>query len=251
MKQLNQLLQQKFEELKSTNPRFSLRALATKAEISPGHLSEVLSGKRPISRSHLEKLIRPLRFSDTDIQFAYERLKVAEELQKVANEPERILTNEDFAQIAHQDYFNALAAMDLSSSQLNAEYISKKIGLPVEQTKNILQVLTSLGVIKEDTKGSLYKTLRSISTQKDIPNFDIQAFHDNSLEQTQKTFRDIPVEQRDMIHVSMAVNPEHIPFAKKELEKCCKKVYAKLSQGEKTAVYRLGIQLLPVNHTNH
>ncbi|MEK2646310.1 TIGR02147 family protein [Bdellovibrio sp. BCCA] len=247
MKTLNQFLSTKFEAIKVSNPRFSLRALAQKSTISPGHLSEILTGKRSLSKKNLEKLIVALRLTPGDVEVAYKFYDSEKDRKKATQSIERVLSRNEFSEISSAEYFHTLAATDLSVDGLDVMTIAEKTGLSFEQTEMIVSKFLKLGILQSNSDGLLSKTLRSLSTESDIPNFDIQRFHQESLDKTKDIFPKVPLNKREMVYMSMAINPRNLPMAKKEIEKCWKKVYTKLTQGERTEIYTLGIQLVPVH----
>lgn len=245
MKTLNHFLLNKFNDIKSNNPRFSLRALALRAEISPGHLSEVFTGKRPITDKHFDKLTQALRLTTPDLEAAHRLFSLEKARKKATHNIEKVLDNGEFSEISSIQYFLVLAAMDLSIANLDLATISHKTGLNPEHTAEILNKLVKVGILTQTDDGIYMKTVMSLSTESDIPNFDIQRFHQEALDKTKETFTKVPVQDREMIHMTMSIDPSKLPLAKKEIEKCWKKVYTKLSQGNRSKVYTFGIQLVP------
>lgn len=246
MKTLSQHLHSKFKSARAANPRFSLRSLALKASLSPGHVSEIFSGKRPISKINLEKLAVALRLTPAEVQEAEKYFESDKARKKSTQSMDKVLNSTEFSEISSTEYFHTLAALDISFDSIDANNVAAKTGLSVAQTETILAKFMKLGILHSHENGHVQKSLLSISTESDIPNFDIQRFHTESLEKTKETFAKVPVDRREMVSVSMAINPQNIPLAKKEIEKCWKKVYTKLTQGERTEVYTLGIQLVPI-----
>ncbi len=245
MKTLNQFLLAKFDTIKASNPRFSLRALAQKADISPGHLSEILTGKRGVTGKNLEKLSAALRLTPDDVATAQRFLDSEKDRKKATQSIEKVLTQQEFAEISGIEYFLVLAAMDLSIDNLDVSAIARKTGLSEEQAEAVINKFLKLGILENRDNGSFNKSLRSLCTESDIPNFDVQRFHKDTLDKTKEIFPEVPTAKREMVYMTMAINPKNIPAAKKEIEKCWKKVYTKLSQGPRTEIYTLGIQLVP------
>ncbi|WP_374029926.1 DUF4423 domain-containing protein [Bdellovibrio bacteriovorus] len=247
MKTLNQFLLSKFNAIKVTNPRFSLRALAQKSNISPGHLSEILTGKRGLTAKNLEKLITALRLAPDDVTMAYRYFDSEKARKKATQSIEKVLTKNEFAEISGTEFFLVLAAMDLSIDNLDIASVARKTGLSEEHIGNVINKFVKMGILEKNDDGALNKSLRSLSTESEIPNFDIQRFHKDALDRTKSVFAEVATNKREMVYMTMAINPKNLPQAKKEIEKCWKKVYTKLSQGERTEIYSLGIQLVPAH----
>lgn len=245
MKTLNHFLLNKFYDIKNHNARFSLRALALRAEMSPGHLSEVFTGKRPITDKHFDKLTQALRLTTPDIEMAQHLFSLEKARKKATHDIEKVLDKNEFSEISNIQYFLVLAAMDLSIANLDLPTIADKTGLTLTNTAEILSKLEAAGFLTKTDDGIFSKNLMSVSTETDVPNFDIQRFHEEALEKTKETFTKVPVQNREMIHMTMSIDPSKLPLAKKEIEKCWKKVYTKLAQGNRSEVYTFGIQLVP------
>jgi transcriptional regulator with XRE-family HTH domain len=60
---IQKVLLQKFEELKQRNKLFSLRAFAIRLNISSSALSEILNGKRRVSREKAENIAIALKLT--------------------------------------------------------------------------------------------------------------------------------------------------------------------------------------------
>ena len=56
-----QLLHAELSRRKSMNPRYSLRAFATRLRVDPGALSRILSGKQAISQQILVRMVQGLK----------------------------------------------------------------------------------------------------------------------------------------------------------------------------------------------
>ncbi|WP_374001487.1 TIGR02147 family protein [Bdellovibrio bacteriovorus] len=245
MKTLNKFFHKKFEERRAANPRFSLRALAQRVDISPGHLSEIFNNKRPVSSANFEKLIAGLRLSQEDHDAAIQLFESEKNRKKATYSIERVLTKTEFSEVSGVDFFLVLAAMDLHADLTDIESISNQTGVSPQKTVLVMDKLEQLGLVERQSDESYIKAVRSLSSESDIPNFDVQKFHLEAMQRSSDIFHKVPTEKRDMVYVTMAVNPKNLNQAKKELEKCWKKVYSKLSQGECTEIYTLGMQLLP------
>ncbi|AFY00908.1 TIGR02147 family protein [Bdellovibrio bacteriovorus] len=245
MKTLNKFFHVKFEERRAANPRFSLRALAQRVEISPGHLSEIFNNKRPVSSANFNKLVNGLRLSEEDVQKAQSLFDSERKRKKATHSIERVLSKSEFSEVSSVDFFLVLAAMDLHTEEWDVELISAETGVPAERTQVVMNKLLQLGLVEKNSATTYVKTVRSLASENDIPNFDVQKLHKEAMKRSTEIFPQIPTEKREMVYLTMAVNPKNLDRAKKELEKAWKKVYGKLTQGECTEIYTLGMQLLP------
>lgn len=72
----SEFLKSEFTKRKTKNPNFSVRAFARWLELSPAQVSQVMSGKRPLTLKALEKINKKLDISPFEKQ-------TLENLQKI------------------------------------------------------------------------------------------------------------------------------------------------------------------------
>lgn len=140
--ELNSFLKLKFEELKNTNPRFSLRGLAQRLDMSPGHLSEIFNAKRPLSKKVLEKLIKGLHLSENENAHA-----LALYADQTKYSLTRSVTEIQTPPVGNIDFYLVLAALDLPGT--DKESLAQKTGMSLEETEQALASLHKLGLLEE------------------------------------------------------------------------------------------------------
>lgn len=59
-------LKEQLEKLRQKNERLSLRAMSRKVQMSPGNLSELMSGKRRLSATQAKKIAEGLSLSESE-----------------------------------------------------------------------------------------------------------------------------------------------------------------------------------------
>ncbi|WP_295901763.1 DUF4423 domain-containing protein [uncultured Bdellovibrio sp.] len=239
--ELNSFLKSKFEELKNTNPRFSLRGLAQRLDMSPGHLSEIFNAKRPLSKKVLEKLVKGLHLSENENAHV-----LALYSDQIKYSLTRSATEIETPPVGNIDFYLVLAALDLPGAGTDKESLAQKTGMSLEETEQALASLQKLGLL-EERDGRWVK--RRNGTGNGETSHNIQKFYLDGLERIKRICAEVSPQDREIVYITMAVNPEKLPMAKKELEKCWRKVYQKFSEGECSEVYTLGIQLLPGKKT--
>ena len=63
---MNDVIQLKFDEIKNRSAQFTLRAFADRLGVSPGALSEILAGKRAVTKKTAERIANRLALSPSD-----------------------------------------------------------------------------------------------------------------------------------------------------------------------------------------
>ncbi|MNL56226.1 hypothetical protein D3C87_1797040 [compost metagenome] len=66
------------------------------------------------------------------------------------------------------------------------------------------------------------------------------------MEKSIEALQKVPVEYRDISHITMAISPQNLPRAKEEIRKFRKKMAQLLEEGDASEVYLMGVQLVPL-----
>lgn len=249
---VHQWLSAELAQRKASNPRYSLRLLAKRLGISPGRLSEYISGKRPITSEQADKIADRLGLN---LQRRTEFLTLANrriEKQFDTAEPTshsdakfRQLSADAFNVVADWYHFAILSLMDLDDFEMNAAWIGARLGIPKSTAQGALKRLKNLGLI-EKVSGIWQKRESQHMTTHDVPSAALKISHRQTLQQAIEALDEVPIELRDITSITMAVNPKTIPEVKRLIKSFRRKVASVMEASEKTEVYNLNIQLVPV-----
>ena len=86
-----------FNERKEKNPRYSLRAFARSLGVSSGQLSEILSGKRPLSHKLARRISIALTLTDDESQKLLQLVSQQSQFLEAAGSNSRQLSEEEIA----------------------------------------------------------------------------------------------------------------------------------------------------------
>ncbi|WP_413585221.1 DUF4423 domain-containing protein [Bdellovibrio sp. HCB274] len=231
----------KLEDMQKKNARFSMRALAQKAGISPGRLNEIFHERRPLSNHYSEKIAYGLSLSQEDqatlsgfISVRAKRLS----FQKVLEEQElRVITTwEPYA------ILNLMKTDDFDSS---TEWIAKRLALSNEKVAECLELLQSLQIIKMKN-GRWQRLPQQFTTTTDIPRAAIVQGHCAVLGKAQNALLTVPPAKRNFTNITIPTNVEKIEEAKQLITQFRHKIAMLLEDGPKTQVYNLSVQLYPL-----
>ncbi|WP_413575736.1 DUF4423 domain-containing protein [Bdellovibrio sp. HCB290] len=227
--------------MQKKNARFSMRALAQKAGISPGRLNEIFHERRPLSNHYSEKIAYGLSLSQEDqatlagfISVRAKRLN----FQKVLEEQElRVITTwEPYA------ILNLMKTDDFDSSP---EWIAKRLALSVENVEECLELLQSLQIIKMKN-GRWQRLPQQFTTTTDIPSSALREGQCAVLRKAQDSLQRVPLSKRNFTTITIPTNVEKIEEAKQLITHFRHKIALLLEDGPKTQVYNLSIQLYPL-----
>lgn len=239
---MTELLKAELLRRKRDNKSYSLRAFAEYLQIPPGRLSEILAGKRPISKKMKIKLAERLGF--TAINDFLENS--APSFTFSQRDDYHFLTDDTFSVLADWYHFAILSLADTKDFKGDPKWIAKRLNISIFQAKDSLEKLKKLGLI--EIKGTrFHKTNKNISTTTDLESQALRISHRQSIEQALLALNEVPLEFRDITSITMAIDLKRLPLAKKVIKEFRLKMSDLLEKGDQSEVYNLNIQLLPVS----
>ena len=241
-KELRQLLQSELSHRRNRNSLYSLRAFARDLGIGVGSISEVMSGKRELSKKNIMKVLQNLNL--TSEQKA-ELLKTGEKSVKPIQDEHQLLLEDQFKLIADWYYLAILNLAKLKVNKANPDWISKRLGIEPYMAIEALERLQRLGLLKIE-KSKLYRTSQPLTTSRDLPSTAIRKHHSQNLLLAEKAIHNVPIDLRELGSVTMAVNVKKLTKVKELLLKTRKKVADLLEDDNATEIYTLSFQLFPL-----
>lgn len=239
-------LTQQLELKKSKNPSYSLRAYAQWLDVSPAHLSQVISGIRPMTNKISLKIVEKFNFSPAEKMEFFESVHYSLIEEHVKKDDEFFMIQEDeFKLIADWQHFAILSCFDLKGSSTKHEWFAKKLGIDVKSVDQAIERLTRLNIIAKKN-GKYVQIKKPIRTTTDIPVSAIRKYHAGNLELAREKMESVSVDKREFTAITMAVNPKKLKLAKELMTDFKRRLSELLEYGEKTEVYTFSAQLFPV-----
>lgn len=235
-------LQRQFTERCKKNPKYSLRAFAKNLELDPSSLSQILSGKRPISKNTMQTICNKLSVTPKD-------LKTFGLIQKAIAEDEDYfqVSLDTFAVISDWYHYAILELTFISGFKADPKWIAKKLSITVEEAKAAIERLKRLDLLLEEN-GSLIKSSKFLTNQS---NVNTSAAHKmlqkQIIEKSLLAVDECPAEEKDITSMTMAIDENQLDKARELIRKFRRDLCALLEDGEQTRVYNLGIQLYPIS----
>lgn len=241
-KELRQLLQSELSHRRNRNSLYSLRAFARDLGIGVGSISEVMSGKRELSKKNIMKVLQNLNL--TSEQKA-ELLKSDEKTVKPVQDQHQLLLEDQFKLIADWYYLGILNLAKLKVNKASPEWISKRLGIEPYMAVEALERLQRLGLLKIE-RSKLVRTSQPLTTSRDLPSTAIRKHHSQNLLLAEKAIHNVPIDLRELGSVTMPVNLKKLTKVKELLLKTRKKVADLLEDDNATEIYTLSFQLFPL-----
>lgn len=241
VKTLRTLLLAELDLRRKRNSLYSLRAFARDLGLGVGSLSEVLAGKRELSKSNLMKVLPNLNLSKEELESLLKR----DETPRTPVEEHQLLLEDQFKLIADWYYLAILNLAKIKNNKSSAAWISDRLGIDNYLAIEALERLQRLGLLKIE-KSKLVRTSKPLTTSADLPSTAIRKHHSQNLALAEKTLHSVPVDLREFGSVTMPVNLKNLPKVKALLLKTRKKAADLLEDNNTTEVYTLSFQLFPL-----
>lgn len=246
-----EILQFDYEAKKKKNSRFSMRSYAKMLGISSGRLSEILSGKSPLTEKKARSIIEKLSLDTQDKQYFLRLVENENHFRSQTRGQSQTTTTrklniEEFSVICDWEYFSLMALIETSTFKSETKWIAKKLGISVVRTQEVLLRLQKLGFISRED-GEYKNTHRSLSTLTDIPSSALRKANTECILHGLEKMDMIDVHLRDITSITLPVNIKKLKEAKMLIRKFKSQMSRLLAKDDTTEIYNLNIQLVPVS----
>lgn len=245
-------IESEFNQRKSKNPNYSLRAYAKNLGVSPGVLSQILNGKKEVTPKVL-KIIAPKLNLDEDtyskLLEKQSKIKKENSIKSLDKNDMRLVDMETFSIISDWYHFAILELFNLDYYECNANWIAKKLDITVEQASNAIDSLLKVKLL-ENNNGQLSPS-NSFTAIVDYP-YTSQAMRERQkqlLKLSSEKIDSLNTAVRDHSAITICVDLSLLPEIKdkiKAFRRSLGNFIAKNSK-ESNAIYEMQISLFPVS----
>ena len=154
---------------------------------------------------------------------------------------------DQFEAIADPVHFSILSLLETKGFSGLPKDIAAQLNLDIVEARAAAERLVRLGLLRFDARGRL-RLAKSpgLTTSHDVRSAALRRAHRKVLEESIAALEDVPVELRDITSITMAIDPAKLPEAKERLRELRRSLSDFLETGNRTEVYRLNVQLVPV-----
>lgn len=243
-------LQSEFADRCKKNGRYSLRAFAKFLEMDASSLSQIMSGKRPISNRAIDRLSLKLGAKPRDRRnFGLDRpVRLSGAIEAPQKDFYR-LNLDTFTAIADWQHYAILELPFVNGFQADPKWIAKKLSITVEEAKSSVERLLRLGLLLKEGQ-SVVKAARHHTNAIATPVDTSSAHRELQRQLIKKSLLAIdqtePVE-KDITSMTMAIDVKNLDRARELIAKFRRDLCELLEDGEQTRIYNLGIQLIPIS----
>ncbi|RYZ92364.1 MAG: TIGR02147 family protein [Proteobacteria bacterium] len=235
-------LQREFTERCKRNARFSLRAFAKMLDLDPSSLSQILSGKRPVSRKSVKTIAERLGAKPQTMKafgFGSSSAAAAVDYHQLAADT--------FAVISDWYHYAILELTFVSGFKAEPKWIARKLSITVQEAKSAVERLLRLELLIEEN-GSLLKSAKHLTNQSNVDTSHAhRELQRQIIEKALAAIEEAKPEEKDITSMTMAIDERNLPKARELTRKYRRELCALLEDGEQSRVYHLAIQLYPVS----
>jgi len=245
-----------FDQRRVANGRYSLRAFARDTGVKAGPLSEIMAGKRRLTRSTAARILGGLGIDNRRqaqiLSSIAERSRMSASLPGVMlRGPRRqhltLVSDDIFSAIAEPCHYYFLSLMQTVDFESDPAWIAERLATSERKVHEIIDRLVRLQIIaKNKDTGDLVALKTNLVTTTDVPSAALRQSHKVSIEEGMVALENIPLNLRDISSATIALDASKIPEAKKIIRQFRAGMSEFLEDGVRTEVYNLNIQLVPV-----
>lgn len=247
---------EEFLRRKQANPSYSYRAMARDLGLHSSRLSEVVNGKKGISRAAAKSVAEKLGLNSDETDFfcdladaeharnKLERKAAAARLKK-RNSKHTLyvkLDLERFKIISHW-YHNALLELSrLNEFKDNPHWIAKRLGIDDREVVASQKRLMKLGLAIME-KGRFKAMEINNFTPSDVPSYCIRMFHESIIKKALLALFEQPVEKREFSSTIFSIDKEQLPELKKAIRTFWRDINSVIEKStKKDSLYCLSTQ---------
>ncbi len=213
----------------------------------------VREGRRTPSRDFLIRLGRFLGQSEAE-QIFLELLSrsrnssTMEQLKALRSQyaARDLLTEEQLNYVAHWYSIAIKQLIATSGFDPKPESISRRLRGKVspEAAQRSLENMVKVGIL-EKTESGYQVCKEKLTTPADIPIAALRQHHFEQICQAQSALRELPVQEREFLSVTLTFDPKRMQEAKGYLRKMAEEFDKRFSVGNPQEVFQLGMQFFP------
>lgn len=223
------------------NPNYSLRSFAKALGISPASLSQILSGKRPITERSRILLGSALGLSDDRLRALDRRTEENSDFQQIALD--------EFAAISDWYYYAILELTHTRGFRSDAAWIARCLGITKSEVNNAVERLVRLELLDVDKRPwkDLSDSGKMTHLTKGMTSTAARKYQVQLLELSKAAVQEIALSNRSHTSATFAFDVDDIESAIERLNEF-RRSFAREFQPRKKGgqVYQLQISFFPL-----
>lgn len=244
------------------NPSYSMRAFAKSLGISPGVLSQILSGKTVPSYKRTQALLKTLNLDPVERERIFEsvaELQKSRGLKRLNSSfrshvqiktVSQDLSIDHFKVISDWHHYAILMIAQTQNFKKDFKWMASQLSISELETKLAWERLVKLGFILE--KNGKTKAKEDFTTQdRHLTTAALKRHQRQILEKAIFSLENDDISERDITSFTMAIDPIKLPQARDIIARATKELSTLLENGKRTRVYQLSISLFPIQKSQN
>jgi len=245
-------LSNRLTDMKKKNASLSLRSVASILKISPASLSQVISGKRPMSKRTALRLADYFSLSpDETKELLYSTMKTHEpqafkkRKPRIRKDELKRLEEDEFKLVSDWYHYAILSLSAINTNSSDPKWIADRLGITEKEAQEGFDRLERMKLIERNSTGFI-QISQPLTTTQDVPSSAIRKHHKQNLQLAEKSLDRDSVDERAFGGVTMAIDKKDLNEAKKMLRNFRRRFWKKMESNSPTSVYTLALQFFPV-----
>lgn len=238
-------LRENYLKRRAVNRAYSMRSFARDLGVGSGRLSEYMSRKRRASAPTLCSLVDRLEPNRTKAQ---KILRAAADATSSSRDKEKLaeyrLSEDQFALISEGIHYAILSLVTTDDFDPSPKVIAAKLKSNAVTVATAWDRLVRLGFLSFNDEKWCCSYPR-LSTSEDIKSTALRRAHREILAMAEKSLDQVSLDLREITSITMAIDPQKIPEAKKMIREFRDKLSLLLEGKRREEVYELVIALFP------
>jgi uncharacterized protein (TIGR02147 family) len=249
--------------MRKDDPNLSFRELAKQIGFkSPNYIVLVTTGKRNLTKDSIEKINAYFKHDPNEALF-FENLvyfNQAQNLEEKIDFSKKMLSSALQSQRAvisgdtlnyYTNWYNVLIreVIGLACCDSNPRWIQQKLRheISLKEISESLNLLLSLGLIKESSNGKFEQVEKDIKTPETFSSQYVRTYHLTMMSLASKAMLEIDKDMRDITAATFSISETKIPEIKKAIAKFRQDmIAATLDEKDTDQVFQLNIQFFPL-----
>lgn len=241
-----------YSQRRQRNPRFSKRSYAFYLGLSNGRLTEILSGKSPITEKRAKAIVGKLNLDDGEktlfLRFVENENQSRHDGRKrVSYSMAKRLQLDEFAVVSDWEYFALMALIETAVFRSDVDWISRKLGITQQRCQEVLNRLVELDYIQTNEVGSYKNNYKAMSTLTDIPSSVLRKANKECILQGIEAMESIDVQMREITSLTLPTDLGKLKAAKSLINKFKEEMSLLCETEQASEIYNLNIQFVPVS----
>ena len=252
---IQHLLNETLMNLRIKNSNYSLRAFAKRLDISPSALSEILKGKRKVSKQLAEKMTNRLHLSPMEKACILD--KFPEKMKRSSKGKPTCLiskgdaylkmTGNQFAIISEGIHLAILSLVKTDDFRSDISWMSSRLNVSENAVRKALFRLLEMELIIFEG-GKFKRSSLPIRVEDDVLNLSVQKSHIEDMEMAKEKIINLDVNDRDFSSMTLPGDPALLSKAKIILREAQLKIEELMEQGKQQEVYKVTTYLYPLTN---